>query len=114
MAVQTKTNILPLAVVGAEEFYPYVMHFPKIAKLLKLPVLPLTPAFPFLGVLGVLPMPSPVDIYVGKPFSVKDLELSTMSDKDIDQHVSHLKKQIQSSVDEGLKKKRNYLGESKK
>ncbi len=112
LAVQTKTNILPLAVVGAEEFYPYVMHFPKIAKLLKLPVLPLTPTFPFLGILGVLPMPSPVDIYVGKPFCVKDLELKDMSDKDVDQHVLSLKKHIQSSIDQGLKKKRNYLGQT--
>ena len=114
LAVQTKTNILPLAVVGAEEFYPYVMHFPRIAKLLKLPVLPLTPTFPFLGILGTLPLPSPVDIYVGKPFSVKDLDLNTMSDKDMEHHVAQFKTNIQSLVDEGLKKKRNYLGESKK
>lgn len=113
LALQTKTNILPIAVVGAEEFYPHVTHFPKIAKFLKLPVLPLTPAFPFLGILGALPLPSPVDIYIGKPFSIKDLELNNMSDRDVDHQVSQLKNQIQSLVDEGLKKKRDYLGHAK-
>jgi 1-acyl-sn-glycerol-3-phosphate acyltransferase len=112
MALSEKVEILPMAIVGAEEFYPYVLQLTSLAKFLRLPALPITPTFPWLGPLGLLPMPSPVDIYIGKPYSFpKDLTADASDDK-INNHVGLIKKQIQTMIDQGLKKKRNYLGEA--
>ena len=111
MAAQKEVEVLPLAIVGAEEFYPHVAHFPTIAKALGLPAFPVTPTFPWLGPLGILPLPSPVDIYVGKPYAFPKTLKSDAPDKDIQKHVTKLKKQIQKMIDEGLKQKRNYFGE---
>ncbi|MBI2609101.1 MAG: acyltransferase family protein [Deltaproteobacteria bacterium] len=105
LALQTKTSILPIAIVGAEEFYPYVIHFPKIAKLLKLPVLPLTPT--------LIPLPSPVDIYIGKPLSLETLPSQKSTEKEINNHVLELKNEINDLIQTGLKQKRNYLGHAK-
>lgn len=112
MALTTKTPILPIAIVGAEEFYPYVYHLKKVAKVLGLPAFPVTPTFPLLGPLGFLPMPSPVDIYVGEPYDLPDLSPDA-PDSEINVHVLKIEKQIQDMVNEGLKRKRNYLGRVK-
>lgn len=110
MALQSKTDILPIAVVGAEEFYPFVYHFQKLAKWLSIPALPITPTFPWLGPLGLIPLPSPVDIYIGDPYPIpKDLSPEA-PDKEINEHVYRIEQNIQDMINEGLKKKRNFLG----
>lgn len=106
MAIESKTKILPIAIVGAEEFYPYVYHSKLLAKILKLPAFPLTPTFPLLGLLGMLPLPSPVDIYIGDPYEPpKDLNFDSPDNK-VDNHVENIKIQISEMIDLGLKRKR--------
>jgi 1-acyl-sn-glycerol-3-phosphate acyltransferase len=51
IALQKKTPILPLCVIGAEEMFPFVFHATKLGKAFGLPTLPLTPQ-PFPG--GIL------------------------------------------------------------
>ena len=110
MALHTKTDILPIAVVGAEEFYPYVVHFKKLADWLSLPALPITPTFPWFGLLGLIPMPSPVDIYIGKPYKIPEDLSPEAPDKEINEHVYKIEQSIQDMINLGLKQKRNYLG----
>ena len=109
MALQTKTPILPLAVVGAEEFYPYVHHFKPLEKLLQLPALPITPLFPILGPLSLLPLPAPVDIYYGKPILLPEDVSHDAPDKEIDKLVVYVQEQVDKMVIEGLKKRRPFL-----
>lgn len=108
LAVQAGVDILPVAVVGAEEFYPYVKHARKTAKTLGLPVLPITPTFPWLGPLGAVPMPSPVDIHLGTPYQVPKHLSHHSPDKLIDEQVDILQKIIQGMIDQGLKKRRPF------
>src|SRR5690606_28165484 len=56
IALQKKTPILPVCVIGAEEMFPFVVHARKLGAMLKLPTLPLSA--------NLLPLPSPIDIYI--------------------------------------------------
>ena len=99
MALSARVEILPIAVVGAEEFFPYVFHLKKIAKLLKLPALPLS--------LNLFPLPSPVDIYIGEPYMLPT-ELSPEAlDEELEPHIMALERQIQQMTQVGLLKRRS-------
>jgi 1-acyl-sn-glycerol-3-phosphate acyltransferase len=109
LALQTKTDILPVAIVGAEEMYPGAKQHPKLAKFLKLPTLPTSYLFPWLGPLGLLPLPSPIDIYIGKPYPVpQDLDENAL-DSEIDAHIVKIKEQINEMIKQGLKERRPFL-----
>ncbi|MBC7712176.1 MAG: acyltransferase family protein [Rhizobacter sp.] len=99
MALSSKVPILPIAVVGAEDFFPYVFHLKKIAKFLSVPALPVS--------LNLFPLPSPVDIYVGEPY-VLPHELSAEAlDEELEPHIIALEKQIEELTQAGLKNKRS-------
>lgn len=109
LAQKSQVEILPIAVIGAEEFYPLVYHSRPLAKLLGLPAFPLTPGL-LLGPLGLLPLPSPVDIYIGKPYKIpQDLSLDA-SDKTVQVHVDLIVDQINKMIDTGLKNRRPFFG----
>jgi 1-acyl-sn-glycerol-3-phosphate acyltransferase len=101
MALASKVEILPIAVVGAEEFFPYVMHFQKLAKLLKLPALPLT--------LNLFPLPSPVDIYIGEPYSLPHELSAEALDEELEPHIIALEKRIEQMTKDGLAQRRSML-----
>ena len=109
MALQTKTPILPVAVVGAEEFYPFVHHFKPLEKFLRLPALPITPLLPILGPLSLLPLPAPVDIYYGKPIKLPKGVYHDDSDEVIDDCVSKVQEEVDKMVVKGLKTRRPFL-----
>jgi len=103
IALATGTPILPVAVIGAEEFYPLVWHPMKLAKAIGLPALPLTP--------NLIPLPSPVDIYIGKAYVVpKDLSPDA-PDSELEEHIKAIQNQIQSMIDEGLKNRREFISD---
>lgn len=64
LALETRTPIVPVGVVGAEEQYPSVGDFKPLAKLLGLPAFPLIPQL-LLGV--VAPLPTRYHLYFGEP-----------------------------------------------
>lgn len=67
IALRTRSPIVPVAIVGAEEIHPMVGRWDWMARLLGLPYFPLTPTFPWLGLLGAVPLPSKWRIEFGKP-----------------------------------------------
>lgn len=99
MALASKVAILPIAVVGAEDFFPYVFHLKKIAKLLSLPALPVS--------LNLFPLPSPVDIYIGEPYTLPGDLSSEALDEELEPHIIALEKKIQALTQLGLKNKRS-------
>lgn len=101
MAIASQAEILPIAVVGAEEFFPYVFHLKKIAKLLRIPALPLS--------LNVVPLPSPIDIYIGEPYSLpKELGPEAL-DEELEVHITNIEKKVQELTEYGLKNRRTIL-----
>jgi 1-acyl-sn-glycerol-3-phosphate acyltransferase len=67
LALRTKTPIIPVAIVGAEEAYPMIANAKPLARILGFPYFPVTPTFPLLGLLGALPLPSRWIIEFGEP-----------------------------------------------
>jgi 1-acyl-sn-glycerol-3-phosphate acyltransferase len=56
LAMRTRTPVVPVAIVGAEEASPLLAKIRLRA--MGLPYLPVTPTFPLLGPLGLLPLPT--------------------------------------------------------
>jgi len=101
MAIAAEVEILPVALVGAEEFFPYVFHLKKIAALLKIPAFPISA--------NLFPLPSPVDIYIGVPYKLpKELNADAL-DEELEPHLIKLEKIIQELTENGLAKKRSIL-----
>jgi 1-acyl-sn-glycerol-3-phosphate acyltransferase len=105
MALSSKVEIIPIAVVGAEEFFPFVYHLKKVAKFFKIPALPIS--------LNLFPLPSPVDIYIGKPYSLPDNLSSEASDEKLAPHIDFLEKEIISLTQEGLENRRTIFNRIK-
>src|SRR6266478_2660858 len=70
VALRTRSPIVPVAVVGAEEVHPVIFEARPLARLFGLPTAPITPTFPWLGLLGLVPLPSKWFIAFGKPIDV--------------------------------------------
>lgn len=67
LCLRTRTPIIPVAVVGAEETNPLLFKVEYLAKALGLPYVPVTPTFPALGPIGLLPAPTKWQIQFGEP-----------------------------------------------
>lgn len=100
MALTSQTKILPVAVIGAEEIFPWVYQAKGMAKFLGLPALPLSPLY--------LPLPSPVDIIIGEPYKIPDLSPEA-PDRDIDVHIDKIRTQIRHLTNQGLENRRPFF-----
>jgi 1-acyl-sn-glycerol-3-phosphate acyltransferase len=103
LALETKTPIVPIAVIGAEEQAPAV-NVKSIAKLIgapAFPVLPLPPFFP------ILPYPVKYRIYFGDPLTFD----GDPDDEDevLEEKVRHVRNEIQSMIRIGLKERRHIF-----
>jgi 1-acyl-sn-glycerol-3-phosphate acyltransferase len=106
IALQQHTPILPIAVVGAEEMFPFTWHVKSLAKLLSLPALPLTA--------NLFPLPSPIDIHIGKPIIVPNDLSAEAPDKDIKEQVMRIEGQIKKMLTVGLKHRRPFFDDIRK
>jgi 1-acyl-sn-glycerol-3-phosphate acyltransferase len=106
MAIAADAQILPIAVVGAEEFYPYVMQLKKLAKFIKIPAIPIAA--------NIFPMPSPVDIYIGEPYSLPKSLSAEALDEELEIHLIEIEQRIQLLTELGLKNRRTFLQRFKK
>ena len=100
MSLTAQTKVLPVAVVGAEEIFPWVYQAKGVAKLLGLPALPLSPLY--------FPLPSPIDIIIGEPYTMPDISPEA-PDKEIDIHINNIRTQIRHMTNEGLKNRRPFF-----
>lgn len=67
LALATRSPIIPVAVIGAEEIHPIIGNLNWLAKPLRVPYVPVTPTLPWLGPLGLIPFPSKWTIVFGEP-----------------------------------------------
>lgn len=101
VALQKKTPILPICVIGAEEMFPFVFHSEKLAQLLKVPAIPLTA--------NLLPLPSPIDIYIGQEISIPENMQIEPSEKEIKENVFYIENTIKRLLVTGLKNRRPFF-----
>jgi 1-acyl-sn-glycerol-3-phosphate acyltransferase len=107
-----KTPIVPTAVIGAEEQYPYWLNVKPIAKALNFPYFPITPFFPLLGPLGAFPLPTKYYIYYGEPFHFyKEYPPETVHNPDtIRRLVGKVQNRVEEMLQEGLRRRKGVFG----
>ena len=63
------------------------------------------------GPLGMLPLPSPVDLHIGKPISVSEFINAKLTDDDIQTEVNKVQNTINELIQAGLPKKTSILAQ---
>lgn len=112
LCIKTKSPLIPVGIVGAEEIHPIVLKSNSLAKLIGVPYIPITPTFPLFGLLGIIPYPTKWSIHFGKPISFKKYNLKTLDDEIMIHKLSEkVRNHIQDIIFDLLKKRRNiWLG----
>jgi len=105
LALQTRTPIVPVAVIGAEEQYISLTNLKPIARLLGMPALPVMPQLLLPG--GFLPLPTRYRIHFGAPMTFQ----GDPDDEDaaIEERVAVVRGTVQSMVNRGLKERRSIF-----
>ena len=108
LCMHTRTPIIPVAVVGAEEIHPVIARADWLGRIIGMPVLPITPTMPLLGPLGLVPLPSKWHIHFGKPINI-----GRYGPKSADDHILvnrltlKVREVIQEMIKDNLKKRRS-------
>ena len=107
LALETRTPIVPIAVVGSEEQAVAIANFSSLARRMGMPALPITITFPWLGPLGLIPFPVKYRVYVGEPMRFE----GNPSDEDevIGDKVEQVKGRIASMLAQGLARRRSLF-----
>ena len=103
LALQTRTPIVPVGIVGSEEQQPGLANLKGLGRLLGMPAFPLTLGFPWLGPLGILPLPVKYRIYFGAPLQFE----GDPSDEDsaIEANVDRVKQAVSDLLERGLRER---------
>jgi 1-acyl-sn-glycerol-3-phosphate acyltransferase len=104
LALETKSPIVPIAVIGAEEQYPSLGSLNGVARALGMPALPLIPQL-FLGM--PLPLPTRYRIYFGEPLNFQGD--ADDEDAEIEGHVAAVRNTVQNMVLRGLGERRHVF-----
>jgi len=107
LALETRSPIVPVAVVGSEEQAPSVANLRGLGGLLGLPAFPVTLTWPWLGPLGLIPLPVKYHIHFGEPM----LFDGNPSDEDevIADKVERVKQRIAEMIARGLETRRSLF-----
>jgi len=105
LAIETRSPIVPVAVIGAEEQFINVGNLDWLAKALGVPVLPIIPQFFIPG--GLLPLPTKYHVYFGEPMYFE----GDPDDDDtvIEEKVWLVRQTIQSMINRGLKERKSLF-----
>jgi 1-acyl-sn-glycerol-3-phosphate acyltransferase len=104
LALETKTPVVPVAVIGGEEQYPTVTNLKGLAKLLGMPSFPLIPQL-FLGM--ALPLPTRYRISFGAPMYFQGDP--DEDDTEIEARVRSVRESVRVMLDEGLRRRRHIF-----
>ncbi len=105
LAIQTRSPIVPVAVIGAEEQFINVGNLDWLAKAIGVPVLPVVPQLFIPG--GQLPLPTRYHVYFGEPMHFD----GDPDDDDsiIEEKVWVVRQTIQSMINRGLKERKSLF-----
>jgi 1-acyl-sn-glycerol-3-phosphate acyltransferase len=97
LALQTKTPIVPVGVVGCEETMPAVANIAPLAKLLNVPYVPVAPP---------LPLPARVYLNFGDPMHFRG---SADNEDAVTERVEKVKDRIRALIDKGLSERKSVF-----
>lgn len=108
LALRTRSQIIPTAVIGAEEIHPLLYRSSLLAKPLGVPYVPITPTFPWLGLLGLIPLPTRWTILFGKPIDLSQYKPQHAEDRLLVNKLSEqVRTRIQEMIFDGLAQRRS-------
>ena len=112
LSLMHRTPIVPTAVIGAEEQYPFMMNVKPLARILQLPYFPVSPFFPLLGPIGMLPLPIKYSIFYGEPFHFyREYGPETVRRPDVIRMlVGKVQTRIEEMLAEGLRNRKGVFG----
>jgi 1-acyl-sn-glycerol-3-phosphate acyltransferase len=99
-ALQAGVQIIPCAIVGAEEIYPMIGNAEPVARALRLPYFPVTPLFPWLGPVGAIPLPSKWIIEFSEPVQPSAEAVGEPDDGTVAKLADQVRDTIQERLDE--------------
>jgi 1-acyl-sn-glycerol-3-phosphate acyltransferase len=107
LALQTKTPIVPVAVIGGEESIISLYNWKGFARLIGAPYAPVSPLLPLLGPLAYFPLPTKFRVYFGEPMHFE----GPFDDEDsvIERKVVAVQDRVQELINEGLLKRRSVF-----
>lgn len=107
LALQTRTPIVPVGIVGSEEQSPGFWRSGLLGRLIGAPAVPITLTFPLLGPLGYLPLPVKYRLHFGEPMQ---LEGDADANDDVIQAlVGQVRDQIALLIEEGLAERGSWF-----
>ena len=108
LALQTRTPVVPVAVIGAEESIISIYDAKPLSRLFHTPYWPVPPHLPLLGLLAYAPLPTRFHVYFGEPLWFE----GPWDDDDdiIDVKVRVVTDRIQGMIDDGLKQRTSVFG----
>ncbi|MBI2893479.1 MAG: acyltransferase family protein [Deltaproteobacteria bacterium] len=110
LVLRTRTPIVPVGVVGAEEIHPLLYKPTYLAQALGMPYIPITPTFPALGLLGLVPAPTKWLIEFGEPIAFDDYGPDAAEDAILVNRLNdQVRTQIQDIVNRLLERRRTVL-----
>jgi 1-acyl-sn-glycerol-3-phosphate acyltransferase len=104
LAVATRTPVIPVAVIGAEEQYISLGNVEWAARALRMPALPLLPQLLVPG--GLLPLPTKYRIHFGEPLR---FEGDPDDDKQIASNTWLVRQTVQALIRRGLEQRRHVF-----
>jgi 1-acyl-sn-glycerol-3-phosphate acyltransferase len=102
MALKTRSPIIPVSVVGAEEIYISLYNAKAIARLIGFPFFPISITWPWFGVLGFVPLPTKWYIDFAEPIPTDQYEPGAENNLNL---VSQLTDQVRNVIQENLYKR---------
>jgi 1-acyl-sn-glycerol-3-phosphate acyltransferase len=104
LALQTRTPIVPVGIVGAEEQQPGLANLEGVGRALGLPSLPITVTSPWFGLLGTaMALPTKYRIYFGEPLYFEGD--ANEEDDAIQRRVEVVKESMRKLLDRGLRER---------
>lgn len=108
LCLRTRTPVIPVSVVGAEEIYPLIGKSTYLARLTGLPFFPVTVTWPFLGPLGLIPLPAKWSIHFGEPIHLETYPPEAENDDLLVNRLNEeVRNAIQAQINETLKHRRS-------
>jgi 1-acyl-sn-glycerol-3-phosphate acyltransferase len=108
LAIRTRSPILPVAVVGAEEIYPVIAKFDSLGKIFNLPTVPIVLNMILLGPFGFIPFPSKWYIKFGKIIDVSEYPPEAAEDDILVNQISQeVRARIEDMIAELLAKRKS-------
>jgi 1-acyl-sn-glycerol-3-phosphate acyltransferase len=107
LALETRTPIVPVAILGSEEQNPGIANLEGVGRALGMPSLPITLFFPWLGPLGLLPLPTKYHIHYGTPLRFE----GDPNDDDalVQAKVNRVRDAIHAMFQDGLRERRGIF-----